>query len=96
MKQKLVVVNQNGENIAARIGISEDRRLEIQKEVRQLCKDGEGEGKEDNHAEVIVNIWNTYEDEKECAYALYIVNHTTEAVEMNPLFVVPETVASSL
>lgn len=90
-----LVLTPGKDTISDSLSILPERRAEMQKKITQICK--EEMGKEDGtHDNVIKAVWDEFENPNECAYALYILNHTEEDVYIHELFKLPENVGKEV
>lgn len=98
--QHIKIVNPKAESIAEGLGITPERRGEIQKRVDELCKnelERESEDKEPGSMDttlLMTQVWNEFEVNEECAYALLILDHEENKVGIKALFALPESVSA--
>jgi len=86
-----LVVIPGVETVSGSLGISPERRTEMQKVIERICK--EEQDKEDgDHVTTIKRIYDEFENPQECTFALYILDHAEENVGINSLFKLPEVV----
>lgn len=86
-----LTVDNSRELLSEALGISPERRAEIQKKIEEVCKE-ENEKDTFSHSAIIARVWNEFEVPGECAYGLYILQHAEESVSIHSLFKLPESV----
>lgn len=90
-EDQINIVNESADTLAEQLGLSIDRRKEIQKTVDGFISE-EMEKDNGSPANVIVRVWNEFENPYECAYCLYILHHEENRVQINSLFGLPQSV----
>lgn len=89
-KNPFVVPNPTAETLTEALGLTDDQRVNVQKTTAKICKEEKENG--GTHSGTIARVWNEFETEAECMYALYILEHTEEHVAIQSLFSLPEVV----
>ncbi len=84
--KKLSIVNPDAKTVHEEIGISNERSETIRKEITALLEDHKGV----RHAEALCLVHNKYENETECAYAVYMLVPTEAGVEIHEKFKLPQ------
>lgn len=93
-KDQLVLIP-GKDTIPESLGISPERRIEMQKKISQICK--EEMGKDDGtHKDVIKRVYDEFENPNECTFALYILTHAEEDVAIHEVFSLPENVGEEV
>ena len=85
-------MNPKAETISEALGITEERRVSVTKQVGKICKDEIEEDSEEGAAGIIAKVYNAFDDDAEKAFALYILEHAENEVMIHSLFQLPESV----
>lgn len=99
-EDQISLINPGAPSIAEALGITPERRTEIQKRIDEICKadlETEEEGKPAgamNAAKITVAVWNEFEEKAECAYAMLILDNEENRVGIHSLFALPESVTT--
>lgn len=88
-ENRLAIADPTGKSINKSLGISDERRDEIVEKVQNIIKEVDG-----RHSEVIVAVWNEFEQPAECAIAMYALSHEESEVVVHQLFRLPQNVST--
>lgn len=89
--QLVVNTGDDVRTISEALGITNERRTEMQKTIKRIC-DEENASPEGNHVTVIKRVWDEFENPQECAFAMYILVHEETSVSIHSMFKLPESV----
>jgi len=88
---KIILVKSNAPTIWEALGLTEDRKNAVLTKVNNIIKSELVE----KPADVIMSVWNSFEEPAETAFALYILQGTENEVLIHELFRLPEPVSAT-
>lgn len=89
--QLVLTTGDNVKTISEGLGITDERRSEIQKVMTKII-DEEQNSPDGNHLTSIKRVWDEFENPQECAFAMYVLTHEEENVAIHAMFKLPESV----